>query len=309
MTLQPKRIICAIDFSNLTTQAVHFATKMAQIFQAELFLFHAVFYTKGPVNDGEFTSRAYQWRIEAPKHLDTLRKLMRGTEVTWQPLFSEGGPVEELEKAVHRYHIDLALAVSHEISTLKRMFIGTVIERMVRRLTIPFVIMRNPAGPDSTTKPEARFKRILVACSATPSDQTLMEVAHNFTRRFQAQLHLCHAVAAPMVEKVVDPTQGPYEEVQATLQKRLKKTLVQNFKLMAEPAITPEFIVIPSTPQEALREYARKFQPDLIIVGVKAASMRKKRQLGSTTESIIRRAKATTIIVPLSKSTHLQNES
>lgn len=309
MTLPPARIICAIDFSSLMPQAVNYAAKMAQTLNVELFLFHAVFYAKDPIRDGDISGRANQWRAEATKHINTLKKLMAGVHIKWQPILTEGEPVAELEKAVRHHRIDLALAASHEFSALKRMFIGTVIERMARRLSIPLMIIRVPEQPTTIETPDTRFKRILVACSATPNDYPLLEVAVFFTRRFQADLHLCHAVESPLVEEIIDPTEGPYEEVQAILQKRLEAQLMQNFTQMTNLPATPSIAVIPAPPQEALRDYAQQLKPDLIVVGVKPEGVIKKRLIGSTTESVLRHAKTTIVIVPLPETASGQPES
>ncbi len=309
MTLPPARIICAIDFSSLTPQVVSYAAKMARTLSAELFLFHAIFHAKDPVRDGNITGRSNQWRAEASRHIDTLKGLMPETDVEWQPIVTEGEPVAELEKAVRHHRIDLALAASHEFSALKRMFIGTVIERMARRLTIPLMIMRLPEAPAAIDAPRIHFKRILMACSATPNDQALLDVARFFTRRFQAQLHLCHAVESPLAEEIIDPTEGPYEEVQATLQKRLKTRLAKHFGQVADLPAPPSIAVIPAAPHEALRDCRRDFQPDLIIVGVKPEGVIKKRLIGSTTESILRHAKTTIVIVPLPKTAPLKHDN
>ncbi len=308
MTLQPARIICAIDFSSLTPQAVNYAAKMAQTLGAELFLFHAVFYAKDPIRDGDISGRANQWRVEASKKIETLKELMSGVHVKWQPVFTEGEPVAELEKAVRRHRINLALAASHEFSALKRMFIGTVVERMARRLTIPLMIMRLPEQPTTIEVSDTHFKRILVACNATQNDQALLDVALFFARRFQAELHLCHAAESPLAEEIIDPTEGPYEEVQTTLQKRLKEQLMQNLTHVSDLPAAPKTVVIPSPPHEALRDYAREFHPDLIIVGVKPEGVIKKHLIGSTTESVLRHAKTTTVIVPLPKTASLHHE-
>lgn len=294
MALQPARIICAVDFSSLTPPAVDLATEIARTFDAELFLFHAVFHANDPMRDGNVTGRANRWRIEADEHLADLNQLMTKTDVRWQPILSQGEPVAELDKAIRRHRIDLALAASHDVSALKRLFIGTVIERMARRLSIPFMIMRTPHKPSPF-----RFERILVSCSANQSDRTLLETALLFRTLFEAELHLCHAIESPLDVDVVDPTEGPYEEVQALLRHRLQARMVKMLADMSEQPVVPETALFEAAPHEALRAYARQCHPDLIIVGVKSEGVIKKRLIGSTTESVVRRAKATVLIVPL----------
>ena len=294
-----EKILCAVDFSNFSNRAVDYGKKLATCFNARLFLFHAVHFPSDRLYASDVLERGEKEQKLSAKAHERINNTMTGEAVAWEPVVTCGDPVEEIRHIAADRDIDLVIAASHGLSGLGRIFLGTVVERLARTLSQPILVIRpSPNSESDDTGSDPKLNRILVGCNILSHNNPVLDFALNFAEHVGADLHLLHAVEAPVDEALVDPTQGPYSEVQSKLTRRLHHQLDQSISDDSKKRFNIKTAVTEGLPGEVLASYAAKIGADLIIVGVQRRNMLEKLIVRSTTESMLRHAPCPVLTIP-----------
>lgn len=141
-----KRILVPIDFSPLSKKAVHYATRLAQQFGAELNLFYVVEPEISPAFDGFMiapppispcTTNGYANR------LDRLASSVRTAGVRQvQSTVRTGLAAFEIVEAAKELDVDLIVIATHGYTGWKHFAIGSTAERVVRAAPCPVLVVR-----------------------------------------------------------------------------------------------------------------------------------------------------------------------
>lgn len=148
-----KKILCPIDFSELSLQAMHHAIELAATFGAELHLLH-VFegYDTITLNpELAISTRMSEW-------LPKLRELCRDKLAALpEPELANrcpivrancvGSAVVEICDYSTKHQIDLIVLATHGRTGLKHLLMGSVAENVVRTAKCPVLTIRAPAAP------------------------------------------------------------------------------------------------------------------------------------------------------------------
>ena len=300
--MKPKleKILCAIDFSEFTNLVLHYGIGLAQAFNARLLIFHTV-YSPG---DQFYETRLFERggehaRLKAQAH-DAIDRLMQTCPVPWESVVKSGDPVEEATRTARELDVDMVIAASRGFSGLKRMLVGTVVERMARSITRPLLVVRfgkkrpEPEGPVSPLK----LTRIAVGSNFSADAEVAVQYAWYLACAVDARLELIHAMESPVDENLISPTQGPYQKVQDELQHRLRRLLIQQVQGPKREAGTVGARLATGLPGEVLLEYAKRNQPDMMVVGVRHHRAVGKFLVGSTTEALLRHAPCPVLVIP-----------
>jgi nucleotide-binding universal stress UspA family protein len=295
MDVEIDHILCTIDFSKFTTPVLQAGIDLAVRFEASLTIFHAVCQPQDSLYNDGVSGRDQSSRRQAAQAEKQIETLMSTSPVSWMPAVAIGEPVEELERLTEKSRIDLVVAASYGLSGFKRMFMGTVVERMARVLSHPMLIIR-PTETDNGNL--QKYRKIIVACDMCIEPDPVILMALTMAAENDTELFLFHANASPMNTDVVDSTDAPYQQVQQTMQASQAQKLVTGIPAWARDRYLFETVLRPGRPDEALADYITENQPDLIVVGVKKSRL-KRLFIGSTTENTLRRAACTVLTVPL----------
>jgi nucleotide-binding universal stress UspA family protein len=135
-----KKILCPMDFSPGSENAVAKARELAQAIGAELELVHAYqlpvlalpdsSITVSPTYVAELTSRAQQ---ELDKHADALKQ--DGLSVDTRVV--EGNPAEAIVERAKAIDASMIVMGTHGRSGFRRFLLGSTAERVVRTATVP----------------------------------------------------------------------------------------------------------------------------------------------------------------------------
>ncbi|CAB5092171.1 Deacetylases, including yeast histone deacetylase and acetoin utilization protein [Olavius algarvensis associated proteobacterium Delta 3] len=295
MGVRLQKILYATDFSRFAPTGIAYSVAMARRFNAKLIIFHSVQTARDDLFGTDVAKAKLPSDHIRKQTVDRITELMRGHDVSWKPLIAFGDSVANIRPLVEHRNIDLVIAMSYGLSGLKRMLMGTVVERMARSLQRPLIIVRpTEDGPEHSPPPS----RIVMSCDFSPASQVALRYTVELTNAMGAELHLLHAIEAPLDEDVVEPTEAPYEQVQAMLQDRLKQRLRQ--LLVNLEADIPKVMidVVQGVPGEGIPTYARKHGADLMAAGVKPGEKRFQFLSGSTTEALIRKGPCPLLVVP-----------
>jgi nucleotide-binding universal stress UspA family protein len=143
-----KTIIVAVDFSNATPGVLAMAVKMAQAFDAELQLFHAIepepTYTAYGFTPEELPAmRGYQEEAKkrAAEKLKGLAVQVQSDVKGVRTHIIEGSPLYSLIDYVKLNPDSLVVLGSHGHGVIASFLLGSVAEGMVRKATVPTLIV------------------------------------------------------------------------------------------------------------------------------------------------------------------------
>ncbi len=303
--MRPKleKIFCAIDFSDFTNLVLHYGIGLAQAFNARLLIFHTVYSPPDQLYGTTLFERGGERERLMGQAQDAIGQLMATCPVPWESVVKSGDPVEVAARMARELDVDMVIAASRGLSGLKRILVGTVVERMARIITRPFLVVRSakreppPEGPASPLK----LKQIAVGSNFSTDAEMAVQYAWYLARAAGARLDLVHAMESPVDENMISPTQGPYQVVQEELQNRLRRRLIQQVQSPEGEQGEVRAHLATGLPGEVLLEHAQRNQPDMMVVGVRHRWAVGKFLIGSTTEALLRQSPCPVLVIPEAK--------
>jgi nucleotide-binding universal stress UspA family protein len=295
MVFPVQAILCTVDFSPFCSRVCHYGGALARRVGARLYLLHAVHHPQDglhPTPDIEHGGDMVQWVEDATRRM---HRLMQPLAVDWEPVVRCGDPVEQTLAVVNRLPPCLVISASHGVSGVRRLFIGTVVERLSRMLACPMLVIKpgDGKGHDRGTA----FRSVVVSCDAHGHWQQWAHLLNMLAPDVTTPIHLVHALEGPL-DPLVEESSASYAEAQHTLTERLIDRLHrQARRLFPEnrPLLT---VVAPGEPEDTVLKVAREHGADLIVVGVRPSGRVGRLISGSTTEALLRHAACCVLTVP-----------
>jgi nucleotide-binding universal stress UspA family protein len=132
-TAPMRNLLVPVDGSDLAELAVPSALELARLFEARAILLRVLEESReGGAPDVR----------EAEEHLDAIARTFERRGIDTFSLVQKGDPVEEIQKAVRFHHADLIVMTTHGRSGLSRLVTGSVTEQVLRRATVPLLVVR-----------------------------------------------------------------------------------------------------------------------------------------------------------------------
>jgi len=140
-----KKVLVPIDFSNISKNALPWATFLAQKFGAELILLHVT--EKFPIDyllGRELMSEVIVPLMkQAEAELEHMAEsLSKSTGVNISAVVRDGTPFEEICNAAKTLGAELIVLTTHGYTGLKHVWLGSTAERVVRHATCPVLVVR-----------------------------------------------------------------------------------------------------------------------------------------------------------------------
>lgn len=141
--IQIKRILAPTDFSESSFAAAHYAMELADAFGAEVHLLHVieppVYYS--PAFGGYIPDRA-DLQAYAAAGLEGVTLADEPTDVKIVRRWVEGQAASAIIEDVEKNNIDIVVLGTHGHSAVRRFFMGSVAERVVRHACCPVLTVR-----------------------------------------------------------------------------------------------------------------------------------------------------------------------
>jgi universal stress protein A len=152
--MQIKTILCPIDFSKISANAMEYAVFLASHHQAKLLLMHVVEY----LQDFEyyqilvFTPQELAEKMEKQAHeeLNKLTEQIKKT-VKVETVVRQGKAFVEIIKTAKEKDMDLIVMGSHGRTGISHMLMGSVAEKVVRKANCPVLIVRDKNTPSDSS--------------------------------------------------------------------------------------------------------------------------------------------------------------
>ncbi len=291
MRIQLNSILCATDFSDFSNQTIHYGIRLAQKFEAKLYVCHIIDLPFAAMTgEVQFDPIEQQNRMIDYAH-NQLAELFLDDAIEWEPLVAVGQTADEIDRLVEDNNVDLVVTATHGRHGLKRLLLGSVTERLMRTVTCPLLIVRGSEEGDVLLPPsESLFQRILVGCDFSEDSDLAYRYGLSLAQELEAELHLAHVVEPPIYQHVfasdLTPDQDPRGPVISLLQEKLDQMVPVDARHWCHVRPT----LLEGKPDEELNYYAVLNNIDLIVLGVRGHGLVESLFVGSTTDRVVRSA-------------------
>jgi nucleotide-binding universal stress UspA family protein len=293
----PKRILCPMDFSELSDLALKYAVLGAREFNAELTMIHAHFFEL-PKYFIPKNAEMLSAELQAAKNniLDSLKQhtlqvlgaLPDDVKMDFRVMDQQ--PLETIMDSIKDDAFDLVIMGTHGLGGIKRFFMGSITESVVRESSVPVFTIRQKTH-DFIQVQNARIipqiNRVLCPWDLNPTSRPAFDVAVSVAERFKAELTLLHIqeegeiADADKIQERVCAMVGDIHDLPCRIDIKVRQ----------------------GNGAEEIVRHAADHQEDIIVLGAVHKSFLEDTFLGRTTELVMRHAPVPVLITPIYTST------
>lgn len=286
-------ILAATDLSAPARQAALRAARLARETGAALTLCHAL--AQAPLQELRQWLGAPAADELAARARAELQALAQETQAERhgpvQIRLDEGAVIDTLLRAAEAERAELLVLAARGVGFLRRLVLGTTAERLLRRATIPLLVVRQP--------PHEPYRRALLALDFSPWTPAVIAQARAVAPH--ARWLLFHAWQVPFEEKlrfagVEAATIAHYREQARVLATQRLHAAAEQAGLKPghwEPCLVEGEAALRLVEQEQVRAC------DLVVVGKHGQSAAEELLLGSTTKHLLAEGQADVLVSTL----------
>lgn len=316
MRIQPKKIMCAIDFSNFTDETLLYSVALCKVFYAKLFLVHIISDVNTAFVQGGITiNRTIVEDQQISDAQELLGNLAKEIPIDHDIVICKGDPAEEIRRLALEEKIDMVITATHGKSGIKRLLIGSVTENLIRTLHCPLLVLST--HEQDFIHPgdyEIKLKKILVGCDFSPDSKLAFDYGLSLAQEFQAELYLAHVIK-PTEHIELKPSDyitviprdyylwepSDYHEIQKEVTKETQEKISKLYSRLKQQLLfmvpeecqiwcSPYAILLRGEPYRELIQYGREKGVDMIVLGIRGHTLWETLMVGSTTDRVIRDA-------------------
>jgi nucleotide-binding universal stress UspA family protein len=289
------RILCPVDFSDISHHALAHAAAIAHWYEARLTILYV--FVNVPTIDvpplvleesdrGRLMVQMRRFAAVVPAAVQVEYQLEEAA-------FAHDAIVEQVDAI----GADLLVLGTHGRSGFQRLFLGSVSEKVIRRARCPTLIVPARAADIGTDAP-VQFRRILCAIDFSDSSLAALEYAITLAEEADAQLTLLHVTEMPLAL-----TQEPFvldvefSRVRDAAAKDARRRLQDLIPERARTYCTVETSVVEGRAYREILQQAAEKNTGLIVMGVHGRGALDLLVFGSTTHHVIRGSTCPVLIV------------
>ena len=142
-----KKILCPVDFSNSSLEALDYAVNFARQNDGRIILLHVI---DNPLADqygpsGQNFYAEVEHALEKSKQMLTEAARTHAGGVSCETIAKRGNPYEEIIDLANEQQADVIVMSTHGRSGPQRLLIGSVAEKVVRTAPCPVLTVRQKA--------------------------------------------------------------------------------------------------------------------------------------------------------------------
>jgi nucleotide-binding universal stress UspA family protein len=287
------RILCPVDLSDVSRRALEHAAAFARWYDAKLAVLHVFSPYPVPVAGSEFGG--YTTPPPPLKVEDVVEAVRRFCEplveagMTPEVLVREGVPATAIVEQVGQMGADLLVMGTHGRSGFERLILGSVTEKVVRRVRCP--VLTVPPPLERKAEHSVRFKAILCPVDFSPSSVRALEYGLTLAREADARLVVLHVSETTIDDALAGEAAHfsvpeYHRHVKADALERLSGLIPAE----AREWCKPEPMVTSGRPYREILRVAADMDADVIVMGVQGRGAVDVALFGSTTNHVIRTA-------------------
>jgi nucleotide-binding universal stress UspA family protein len=278
------RILCPVDFSDTSKQALAQALVIAGRYRAHVTILHV-----RPDGGG-------MEAIERRGREDELVCLTAGApDVGVTVRFETGQAVTAIVECAATIGADLIVMGSHGTNGFERFLLGSVTDDVLRKAGCPVLVV--PPCPDVTSR--LPFKHVLCPVDFSPASRAGLALACSIAQEADAKLTLLHVLDLPPENELI--TSGPFAYPECRDQRVCEAHIALECLIPRDLPLTrpPVTLVSVGNPYREVLRVAAEQSVDLIVSGVHGRKPWDLLIFGSTTNQVIRRASCPVLSVRL----------
>jgi nucleotide-binding universal stress UspA family protein len=293
------RILCPVDFSDVSRRALDYAVTLARWYKATLTVIHvhdAVPLVRGAAEMPPLALGS-EYRDGLKGELARFTAASAVDTVPFELVLAEGHAGEEIVKRAETDASGVIVLGTHGRSGVERFLLGSVTERVLHRARCP-VLAVPPHVADAAPAPS--FKRILCGLDFSACSLQALEYALSLAQEGGACLTLVNVFEtdASMPEDWRTSLQPvAVREALLALEAARRARLTQIVPENLEGSCTVDTAMACGPVARELLRLARARAADLIVLGVRGRSAADLLIFGSTTNKVIRQAECPVLVV------------
>lgn len=279
------KILCPVDFSPGSQQAVRVAVQLAEDTKAELRLAHVwhlpslAFAAEHPYPASAIAQMVAASREELGTAVHDAEKL--GARRLSSVLL-EGLPWQALCDAIDADgEIDLVVMGTHGRTGFRRLLLGSVAEKVVRLAPCSVMVVRGRAAAPP-------HRHVLVPVDFSPCSKHAVEVAASLAGRAGVRVTLLHVLQLPSVHTPEMSMPVYFEDIEGAAQRQLEEWAGVVRAKASVPVVTRTLLGQPAA--EILTSLDADPSVDLVVIGSHGRKGLGRLLLGSVAEQVVRHA-------------------
>ncbi len=277
------RLLFPTDFSEAAGQRFRHALSLAERQGAVLHVLHVV-------DNGAATSRGEREMdafIEA-HHADGLP--------IEQAVVAAEAPAPAIRDYAAAENIDLIVMGRHGQRGLRRLFLGSVAEEVIRESPCPVLTVRRSAE----TFPLGQTDAVLVPLDLSAASRHALPLAKTLAAGYGARLLLLHVLEDIDLPSIYgDDIANPIYDLYPEIRERTRTEIRRVVQASDGPSVEPEVHFAEGDPAEAVVEFADSSGADLIVLTRTGRRGLTRLLIGSTADGVIRAASCPVLVVPV----------
>jgi len=281
-----KKIMVPVDFSEPSKKAVNYGLSLASEFKSRLVLTHiaafdTVIYDKAKMQMLQLLPADYRDQLD------------------FEIIVKAGDIRQELLAIVDENEIDLVVMGSRGRSYFERMLLGSVTERMLRKLHVPILTVSHLDPEKELHEPGiVPLQRIVYATDLAEGSQVGLEFSIRLARGLNAHLTVVHVVQAfDVVAHGLETAFAPDYNAEARV--HAAERLSQVVSLVSDGTVPITTVLADGVPYEAINRIAAQKNADLIVINLQGKGLLDRALIGTTAERVIRTASIPVLSLPL----------
>jgi nucleotide-binding universal stress UspA family protein len=284
------RILCPVDFSDFSRNALDHAVAIARWYEADVTALHVLPSMTAfmpPTGEGLYPPLVFTEQ-DLRQFRDELTAFARESgDARLTATVVQGSPVIEIVRCAEQLPADLLVVGTHGRSGLDRLMLGSTTEKLLRRAPCP--VLTVPRRAPDVVPLDAPFTRVVCAVDFSPASLRALTLAQALAGEAPATLWVVHVLEPVSIfEPVAAPGRG-LPAVNADLRRetlhRLEGLIAADARAFTEIS---EVVAAGKAYREILR-IAGEQSADLIVIGAHGGPVGLP-AFGSTTTHVVREA-------------------
>ena len=288
-----RRILCPVDFSEYSRQALDFAVAIARWYNARITVLFVRGFTAPVLVTGPFVGTEVlgghhlteRERDELQRYLDDFVASDRAAgapiDTALEQDYSIAGCI--IEQA-HALDADLITMGTHGRSGLDHVLLGSVAEKVLRKAPCPVLTV----PPLTREAVPLALERIVCAVDFSKRSASELEYAVSLAERAKARLTVLHVIDLP--PEVPQQRAGGLAEYRSARFEQARGWMQELVRMPLRDRCTIDELLLVGTPSREIVRIAAEQNADLVIMGVQGRGALNVMFFGSTTEHVVRHA-------------------
>lgn len=282
-----KKILVPVDFSEPSKKAVTYGLSLALEFEARLVLAHIT----------QYDALAYE---TAKSQLLELVPPELRARLNFEIIVKAGDIRAELLAIAEEKEIDLVVMGSRGRSYFERLLLGSVTERLLRKVHVPILTVSHLDPGREIHKPGiVPLDRILYATDLASGSEAGLEFSIRLAGGLKAHLTVVHVVQAFDAAFHGIETAAYLPDYSAELRVRAEERLNRLVSLVSDGSVPISTMIADGVPYETINSIAERNNADLIVINLQGKGRIERALLGTTAERVIRTAAVPVLSLPL----------